>query len=55
MRALLQLKREEIIALPIHDCVVVRADHAERARVVMEEAFQLVMPGAKATADVDYG
>jgi hypothetical protein len=55
LRTLLQLKSEGVVALPLHDCVFVRADLAERAKAVMEEAFERVVPGGRVTANIDYG
>ncbi|MDG1117656.1 MAG: hypothetical protein P8N72_11075 [Flavimaricola sp.] len=37
---LLSLKAKGIVALPIHDAVLVRADHGYEARKVMIELFQ---------------
>ncbi len=52
LRSVLQLKALGIVALPIHDCLLVRYDKAEVAKEVMERAFEDVS-GGKGQADVD--
>jgi hypothetical protein len=43
IRTLLRLKSMGIIALPIHDCVLVARRNGEMAKAVMEESFQEVI------------
>lgn len=43
IRTLLRLKSMGIIALPIHDCVLVARKNGEAAKAVMEESFREVM------------
>ena len=38
---LLKLKAQNIVALPVHDAVVIRASQAEQAQTVMGQIFRL--------------
>ena len=37
---LLTLKTQGIVALPVHDAVVVRDDNADKAKAVMKQVFR---------------
>jgi len=52
LRSILRLKELGLVALPVHDCLLVRYDKAQVAREVMELAFEEVS-GGKGHADVD--
>jgi hypothetical protein len=51
---LLQLKEQGVVALPIHDCIVVREDHEEIATKVMKQVFE-DMVGVSAIITPEYG
>jgi hypothetical protein len=52
MDVLLHLKQEGIVALPIHDCVLVPRSQKDEARRIMVEAFQ-DRTGFEGTVSVD--
>lgn len=51
---LLQLKEQGVVALPIHDCIVVREDHQEIATKVMMEVFHTLV-GVSPIVTPEYG
>ena len=50
---LLELKRQNIVALPIHDGVLVAEHDHEQARVTMETVFEEYV-GVPVTVNVEY-
>lgn len=52
VRALLALKEQGVVALPIHDCLLVKDEHAQLGQRALEEAF-LEITGVKGRVEVE--
>jgi hypothetical protein len=52
VRALLRLKELGIVALPIHDCLIVRRLDADTAKDILENTFEEVT-GARGKVEVE--